>query len=84
MFHLFILKISAAEEKFVGVIDEGVSSTRFLVYTMHYNYNNNNNNNIYILLYFINMVIQLMFLTIVFQDLLTNLFIVGFNIHYLQ
>jgi len=40
MFHLFILKRSAAEEKFVGVIDEGVSSTRFLVYTILY-YNNN-------------------------------------------
>lgn len=38
MFHLFVLKMSAAEETFVGAIDEGTSSTRFLVCTK---YNNN-------------------------------------------
>jgi len=32
--------MSAAEEKFIGVIDEGVSSTRFLVYTIYYSRNN--------------------------------------------
>lgn len=37
MFRLFILKMSAVEETFVGAIDEGTSSTRFLVCT---NYNN--------------------------------------------
>jgi hypothetical protein len=31
MFHLYLLKMSGAEETFVGSIDEGTSSTRFLV-----------------------------------------------------
>lgn len=31
----FILKMSSAEETFVGSIDEGSSSTRFMVNTFH-------------------------------------------------
>lgn len=37
MFRLFILKMSAVEETFVGAIDEGTSSTRFLVCTKYNN-----------------------------------------------